>query len=583
MKPNYSFSSVVSRKGSRRTGEKNARKPALGLLMLLLLAPVVFAKELDGLQVKTAVETWVRNVTADARPDAVVEKMEPFVVEGLVTAYVVHLAGGGYCLCGADDLVLPVYLYSPNGRFDSTKLELRDILDGIGYRLSAMRAFSAQLGPTSASYQTLISERVAYWADLKAGRVPAKRQLHSPQLNALAAPGANALVDPTTNAVDLGTNELDDPGPDTLVLPFTAQWQQGTPYNDQCPELVPGSDSTHTYVGCTATAAAQIMYFWKWPITGEGSLDEHYIRRYSADWQETPLANDPNIPAGWEQELGQGSILDWANGMLRMRGYWDSSLNGWAYWTISTDPDFTAAHDTLFANMPDVGTTTNINFGATTYHWDLLRDVHTNQQDAGGIEVAQLCHHMGVAIGVGYGVTETTGGEVVSALKTHFRYDPDATVTSVTDPTAAMLDISEDLRWFRPVGLGGCAHHWVTYGYSKATDPNRQFLMNLGGGPGSDHVWETFDAGPEAGFCSGLIQLYETRIAPSGVVGFVGASSSGNGSPNSPYQNVEEALAKANDQTTLIFKAGSVNTFSTGPLVINRPMTLKGVQATITD
>jgi hypothetical protein len=45
---------------------------------------------------------------------------------------------------------------------------------------------------------------------------------------------------------------------------------------------------------------------------------------------------------------------------------------------------------------------------------------------------------------------------------------------------------------------------------------------------------------------------------------------------------VEEALAKSYDNTTLIFKAESVNTFSAPTLYINRPITLKGIQATIT-
>jgi hypothetical protein len=70
--------------------------------------------------------------------------------------------------------------------------------------------------------------------------------------------------------------------------------------------------------------------------------------------------------------------------------------------------------------------------------------------------------------------------------------------------------------------------------------------------------------------------------APRNVVGFVGAGSSGRGSPNSPYQNIEEAISKAPDNATLIFKADSVNSFSASPLVINRPLTLKGYQATIT-
>ena len=59
-------------------------------------------------EVRAAVQTWLRNVTADARPDAVVEKMEPHIVDGGTLAYIARLARGGFCIAGADELALPV-------------------------------------------------------------------------------------------------------------------------------------------------------------------------------------------------------------------------------------------------------------------------------------------------------------------------------------------------------------------------------------------------------------------------------------------------------------------------------------------
>ena len=40
-----------------------------------------------------------------------------------------------------------------------------------------------------------------------------------------------------------------------------SQWNQGAPYNLQCPEM----DGSRYFTGCVATAMAQIMYYWKWP------------------------------------------------------------------------------------------------------------------------------------------------------------------------------------------------------------------------------------------------------------------------------------------------------------------------------
>ena len=56
--------------------------------------------------------------------------------------------------------------------------------------------------------------------------------------------------------------KLTNHAPITPLL--SACWTQGTPYNVLLPH-VPGSDYDHAYVGCVATAMAQVMYYWKWP------------------------------------------------------------------------------------------------------------------------------------------------------------------------------------------------------------------------------------------------------------------------------------------------------------------------------
>jgi hypothetical protein len=47
-------------------------------------------------------------------------------------------------------------------------------------------------------------------------------------------------------------------------------WDQGAPYNIYCPEDAAGPGG-HVWVGCVATAMAQIMYYWRYPETGTGS------------------------------------------------------------------------------------------------------------------------------------------------------------------------------------------------------------------------------------------------------------------------------------------------------------------------
>jgi hypothetical protein len=84
-----------------------------------------------------------------------------------------------------------------------------------------------------------------------------------------------------------------------------------------------------------------------------------------------------------------------------------------------------------------------------------------------------------------------------------------------------------------------------------------------------------------------MFQKTLTWIAPLDVVKFVEDRSPGSypdrgdGSPSEPYNHIEEALSYVADGTTLIFKAGSNNRFSSSSLVFDRPMILKGVRAII--
>lgn len=54
----------------------------------------------------------------------------------------------------------------------------------------------------------------------------------------------------------------------TSVSPMlTTTWNQSPYYNNLCPD----SAGVHAVTGCAATATAQVMKFWNWPVTGTGS------------------------------------------------------------------------------------------------------------------------------------------------------------------------------------------------------------------------------------------------------------------------------------------------------------------------
>ena len=52
--------------------------------------------------------------------------------------------------------------------------------------------------------------------------------------------------------------------PSTVLVP--SQWGQQSPYNDLCPQ----QNGKTCPTGCVATAMAQIMYYWQWPVKGSG-------------------------------------------------------------------------------------------------------------------------------------------------------------------------------------------------------------------------------------------------------------------------------------------------------------------------
>lgn len=98
---------------------------------------------------------------------------------------------------------------------------------------------------------------------------------------------------------DLLSDAFSMPEPKGVVSPLLlSHWNQGYPYNIYCPADHAASDG-HAPVGCSATAMAQIMRYWKYPDTGNGSYS-YYMSRYgdlSADFGATHYLWD-SMPDG---------------------------------------------------------------------------------------------------------------------------------------------------------------------------------------------------------------------------------------------------------------------------------------------
>jgi hypothetical protein len=148
--------------------------------------------------------------------------------------YVFNLAGKGYVIVAAEDVLQPVIGYSfdasykDEGQPDSYKNFIQTYRDAIAF----IRNNSVQ--------QT--SDVKALW-------------------------DFYSTDDPEVLTKSIGSKSVDP-----LVQ---CKWNQSYPYNAYCP-VDPGGSGGHVYAGCVATAMAQVMYYWRYPLQGIGSHTYYY-------------------------------------------------------------------------------------------------------------------------------------------------------------------------------------------------------------------------------------------------------------------------------------------------------------------
>ena len=76
------------------------------------------------------------------------------------------------------------------------------------------------------------------------------------------------------------------------------KWDQAPYYNDKCPTNI-FAPTGHTYTGCVATAMAQVMKYWNFPIRGRG------YNSYHCSYYGTQSANFANTTYDWSHMPNQ--------------------------------------------------------------------------------------------------------------------------------------------------------------------------------------------------------------------------------------------------------------------------------------
>ena len=332
--------------------------------------------------------------------------------------------GEGWVIIAADDAVSPVLAYSETGHFrtDNMPVNVRKWMSKYNHFIQKIEADGA----------TASEETAAEWTALRKSARKSK---------------GDAVVGPLIQTT----------------------WDQDDPYWNLCP----GSGKNKAYTGCVATAMAQVMKFWNWPVTGTGS---HSYR---------PL--DPNDPYDMFGNVNYSSRYT----------------------------------QTLTAN-----------FGETTYDWDNMLNKYTSAATTAQKEaVATLMYHCGVATEMMYG-NDADGGSgtytvnygdwsdpgcAQNAFVNYFRYKKEGLTGYLRDgytyerkeyykkwndaDWTAMIKAELDNR--RPILYGGASeeggHSFICDGYDDAD----YFHFNWGWSGDNDGYYKLSNLKPGSGGAGG--------------------------------------------------------------------------------
>lgn len=162
-----------------------------------------------------------------------------------LTAVYVFETNPGYLILSADDVAVPVLGYSDTGKIGNN-----DMPSGLAYWLN--------------SYANEID-----WA--VTNNIPTSQATTSPAIN----------MNPITPLIK-------------------TQWNQSAPYNNDCPQF----NGETSVTGCVATAMAQAMYYYQWPITAQGgTLTYTSESEYSSSQTKEISYNFDDVTFDWSDML----------------------------------------------------------------------------------------------------------------------------------------------------------------------------------------------------------------------------------------------------------------------------------------
>jgi hypothetical protein len=196
------------------------------LVFAVLLSNTVLAEPVSRETALTVAKKWYQLKSEVVLSIKDIEISAEFCVldQQNIDYYVFSFFGGGYVIVSADNAAIPIIAYS----FSSSAPEeiknpaLQNFFDDLKNQFKWLR--DEQIGN---------NETLHLWQEILNDEVPVYTERD---------------VEPL----------------------LTTTWDQGCGYNGSCPAAA-GGPCAHVYAGCVATAIGQVMNYWSYPASGEGS------------------------------------------------------------------------------------------------------------------------------------------------------------------------------------------------------------------------------------------------------------------------------------------------------------------------
>ena len=219
-------------------------------IFTLLLATLFFgALQANPVDVATAKSLGVKFMKANTAIKAETAELTytAYAENGQAAFYVFALQPKGFVIVSADDRAKPILGYSTESNFTA------QLPDGL---MTFFENYKAGFSQMFANNDERTAEAVTDWTSLA-------------ETGMLSSRKANRSVEPLLASI----------------------WNQTDLYNNMAPEDPNSVYSGHCKSGCVANTMSQIMRYWEWPRSGEGSHGYDADGNYgSYGWQEADFS-----------------------------------------------------------------------------------------------------------------------------------------------------------------------------------------------------------------------------------------------------------------------------------------------------